>query len=132
VRAIERAGAESFEGNRLSRMGVWAVEFTADWCPFCREFAPRFASLSLSGAHALIADLTDLASPLWESFRIEVVPTVLVFRDGEEIARADGIPGEGLYDSHVRAIESALAEAMATPNRSRQTPSRRSPRGPAR
>ncbi len=105
---MERFGPEAFSGRRLNRPGSWAVVFLATWCPFCREFAPQFAHLARTSGHLAVGDLTDLGNPLWETFDIEVVPTVLVFRDGKLLRRVDGRPMEGLGPADVRDIEAAL------------------------
>src|SRR5215469_16684576 len=74
--AMDRLGPADFEGERLLRAGRWAVCFAAEWCGFCDEFLPRFGRLaSTPGLSLAIGDLTDLASPLWDRFRIDVVPT---------------------------------------------------------
>jgi len=105
---IAVVGADEFEGRRLRRDGVWAVAFAADWCPFCRAFLPRFAELGIRHPQLLIADLTDEDSPLWDRFDIQVVPTVLVFVDGQPQDRFDGLGGVGLTQEAVDAIAAAL------------------------
>jgi thioredoxin len=107
--AIERVGPEAFDGTRLRRSGAWAVAFLADWCPFCQEFSPRFSALAVSGVHLLIADLSSAESPLWDRFDVEVVPTVVVFRDGSSVARFDGRSGYGLDSSDLASVGSTLA-----------------------
>ena len=104
---LERIGVESFEGERLRRAGTWAVAFLADWCPFCREFAPSFAALEGDGFGVAAADLTDEGSPLWERFEIEVVPSVVVFREGDSLFRANGRLMEGLGPQDLARIRSA-------------------------
>ncbi len=94
---MEILGPGAFEGQTLRRPGRYAVVFSADWCPFCRDFLPKFAALEGNPKfHVAQVDLTDLQSPLWEQFEIEVVPSVVVFRDGEVTQRTDGIAGVGL------------------------------------
>jgi thiol-disulfide isomerase/thioredoxin len=107
VRLLE----SSFRGTALTEPGVWAVEFVADWCPFCQEFAPKFAALAGRGFHLARADVTSSGSPLWERFHIDVIPTVLVFRDGAIIHRADGRYGEGLDEGDLASIERAARDA---------------------
>jgi thioredoxin 1 len=105
---MERVGAEAFEDDRLRRPGTWIVGFLADWCPFCRAFAPHLESLGAPpGRGVLLADVTDESSPLWERFGVDVVPTVIVFRDGRPIFRRDGHLGRGLGESDIRAIDEA-------------------------
>jgi hypothetical protein len=105
----ERIGAQAFDGLRLRRNGTWAIAFLADWCPFSRAFLPSFAALTGGDFGLAIADLTDEENPLWEQFAIEVVPSVIVFRDGTPIFRADGRLMEGLGPNDLTAVQSAAA-----------------------
>lgn len=108
VDRLERLDARAFDGQRLLRPGCWAVAFMAEWCPFCREFAPRFGSLADTGASLAVADLTSYASPLWDDFSIAIVPSVVVFRGGETVLRAEGRPMEGLDDADLARIREAI------------------------
>ncbi|MCI4324086.1 MAG: thioredoxin family protein [Thermoplasmata archaeon] len=102
---MERLGKEAFAGDRLDRAGTWVVAFVADWCPFCDEFLPRYtARRPPVGARLALADLTDVESPLWDRFRVDVIPTVLIFEDGREIARKDGVLGVGLGDPELDSV----------------------------
>ena len=77
--------------------GTVAVLFTAEWCPFCQRFKSLFDSaLDQNGLMKAIADMSDLENPLWELFDVGVVPTVVVFNDGEPVLRKDGVLGRGL------------------------------------
>ncbi|HTW55558.1 MAG TPA: thioredoxin family protein [Thermoplasmata archaeon] len=112
---LETVGADAFDGRRLRREGVWAVAFAADWCPFCRAFLPRFAALRARHPQLLVGDVTSEESPLWDRFGIEVVPTVIVFVDGQPHDRFDGMGGVGLTQEAVDAIAAAL-DRRATPH----------------
>ena len=108
---MDRLDASDFEKARLARGGVWIVAFIADWCPFCQSFLPQFSTLEAeTGFRAAIGDLTSEESPHWDDFRIEVVPTVAVFRDGRVVFRVDGILGTGLPPG---GLERARASALA-------------------
>lgn len=113
---LPTVGPEAFDGDRLDRDGLWAVAFLADWCPFCHEFAPRFESLGALGGDLLVADVTDLESPLWDRFRLDIVPTVVVFRDGAAVTRADGVSMRGLGDDDLRAVRAALGPRSSVPS----------------
>ena len=111
MEADAKLGPSDFEGKYLKKSGTVAVLFAAEWCPFCRRFSPIFES-ALAGKRMpmALADLTDLANPLWETFDIQVVPTVMVFKDGELIHRMDGVLGQGLPDN---AMSEVLPYLMA-------------------
>lgn len=108
---MEKLGADAFDGERLRREGTWIVAFLADWCPFCRRFQSPYERLAPDdGFRVAVGDVTSEESRLWDVFRIEVVPTLVVFRDGQAVFRADGILGEGLP---AEAIDQARAAALA-------------------
>lgn len=107
---MEILGPDAFDGRTLRRAGRYAVVFAADWCPFCQAFLPQFAKLGEDPKlHVAGVDLTDPDAPLWEQFEVEVVPSVVVFRDGEVTFRLDGIPGVGLGPADVRRIRTAVS-----------------------
>jgi thioredoxin 1 len=87
------------------------VLFFAEWCPFCRSFYPRFES-ALGGKSIAWAqvDISNLENPLWETFDIDVVPTIIIFKEGQQAFRKDGVLGRGLPE---KAIDEALQEMKA-------------------
>jgi thioredoxin 1 len=104
-------GTADFEGKRLKRTGTLAVLFAAEWCPFCRRFTSIFDSvLSSKGISRGLVDLSDLENPLWEEFDIDVVPSVMVFREGELVYRIEGILGRGLPDNVMDEVMLNLPE----------------------
>lgn len=68
--------------------GATVLEFGAPWCPHCIGAQPLL-EVALSARH----DVRHLkiedgqGRPLGRSFRIKLWPSVLVLRDGEELAR---------------------------------------------
>jgi thiol-disulfide isomerase/thioredoxin len=119
---MELLGPDAFAGQTLLRPGTWAIDFSADWCPYCTAFLPNFATLEEGGALEIaVADLTDLESPLWDSFEVEVVPTVILFKEGKVIFRANGRSGEGLDGADLSAVRAALAPRGGVPSRRRKT-----------
>lgn len=108
---IERVGPEAFDGTRLLRTGVVVVGFLADWCPYCVQFLPDLAALERPNVPVLLADLSDEASPLWETFEVAIVPTLVVFSDGRPVFRADGVRSRGLGPKDLAAASEAIARA---------------------
>jgi thiol-disulfide isomerase/thioredoxin len=67
---------------------VWA----GDWCPDCRAVLPDFsAALEAAGvpdeAIREIAVDRDKQGPAVDAYDVEYIPTIVLERDGEEIAR---------------------------------------------
>ena len=68
--------------------GTVALEFGTDWCGYCRAAAPLIAT-AVAGfpnlKHIKVEDGSGRA--LGRSFRIKLWPTLVVLRDGTEVAR---------------------------------------------
>lgn len=68
--------------------GTVAIEFGTDWCGYCRAAAPLIAT-AVAGfpelKHIKVED--GSGRPLGRSFRVKLWPTLVVLRDGKEVAR---------------------------------------------
>lgn len=85
--------------------------FFAQWCPFCRAFKSVFESLALSSDEDFTTvDISHEESPVWERYDIEIVPTLIVFSQGETIARRDGKPHIGLSETDLRELIEEIRE----------------------
>ncbi len=71
---------------------------------FYPQFESAMKSNDLSWAEVNISDTED---PLWETFDIKVVPTVILFKDGQPVFRRDGVLGRGLSR---KALEETVQE----------------------
>ncbi|MEV6663387.1 thioredoxin family protein [Streptomyces nigra] len=63
------------------------VEFTADWCPPCRQMGPVLAALAAEeGERLKVVQLDVDTNPLTtNAYKVLSMPTFLVFRDGEPV-----------------------------------------------
>lgn len=69
-----------------------AVDFWAPWCAPCRAFAPTFqqAAQDLAGKVAFAKLNTEADPEGGAEFRIQAIPTLLLFEQGREKARLSG------------------------------------------
>ncbi|THG77797.1 thioredoxin TrxC [Pseudomonas sp. A-1] len=86
--AVDGAGfAAQLRGDLPLLLDVWA-----DWCGPCKAFAPVFdqAARQLSG-RVRLAKLDSEAEPqLAGQFGIRSIPSLILFKDGREVARQSG------------------------------------------
>ncbi len=72
---------ETFEAQ-FEKGGTLIVDFWAPWCPPCRAFAPVYEQASERHAGIAFAKVnTEEQQELAVMFRIESIPTIMVFRD---------------------------------------------------
>jgi thioredoxin 2 len=68
------------------------IDFHADWCGPCKVMAPVFDELAREKrGQALVLKLdTDRNPGATQRFGVRGIPTLIVFRDGREVAREVG------------------------------------------
>ena len=70
--------------------GRHLVLFYASWCPDCSRFMPVFDSLKPHATLQTAKARTDAdENPIWEDWKIERVPTVVLFENGKEKLRVE-------------------------------------------
>lgn len=77
------------------------VLFYASWCPFSIRFLPIFEKFAEDKAQNCVQVKTDDKAALCEEYSIDVVPTVIFFKNGKAAKRLGGIQGVGLDEKQL-------------------------------
>ena len=89
--AAEHLTEENFEAKIAS--GVVLVDFFATWCGPCKMLSPIIEEIAAEcdGSFSVYKVDIDEAGDVAMDFGIMSVPTVIIFKDGEEAERMIGV-----------------------------------------
>jgi thiol-disulfide isomerase/thioredoxin len=99
---------ETIDGKRLRETlgagkGDLLALFVAHWCGYCKRLKEDLAADEL-GVDVVHVDISDEDDPAWNEWRIELVPTAVLFRNGAEVARKPPASIRGLSVGEIREL----------------------------
>ncbi len=111
-RPIDVRGGQLTAHLRGDRGGAVLVDVWAPWCGPCRTMAPQFAAAARElEPEVRLLKLDSQANPqTGGELRVSSIPTLILFRDGREVARQSGALSAGQIVAWTRQ---ALAQATA-------------------
>ncbi len=104
---IKNVGLEDFDAEVINSPIPVLVDFWAPWCGPCHMVAPIVEKIAerYAGKIKVVKVNLDEALELAQRFGIQSIPTLMVFKNGEIVARLIGVQPEQALAS---AVESAL------------------------
>jgi len=98
-KAMAAVNLTSADFDEKIKSGVVMVDFWAEWCGPCKMAAPVVEELSEEYKdRAVIAKVdVDAEAELSGKYGVMSIPTVILFKDGNEIGRQVGFAGKAGY-----------------------------------
>ena len=82
---------QNFNEEVLGTKGTILVDFYADWCGPCKMMAPIVEEISNERSDIVVGKVNiDDNMQIAHNFKIVSIPTLIVFKDGEEHKRIVG------------------------------------------
>ena len=78
-----------FEEKILKNKELAVVDFWAPWCTYCRRIEPAYEKIGSEYEDKLLVGKVNIDDEpaLAEKYQVEIIPTLMVFKDGEPVGQ---------------------------------------------
>lgn len=98
---VHHVSESQFDREVLQSSGTVLVDFYADWCGPCKLLSPVLEELARETPDAKIVKVNvDHAPGVASRYRVNSIPTLVVFRDGQAKTGMVGLASK----SHLRSL----------------------------
>ncbi len=93
------------------------VDFHAEWCPPCKKLGPVLAKATEAHPGVVYVGKVDVdkASDLAQENKVSSIPDVRIFKNGVEVDRFVGFPGEAAVLAKIDSLSKGIQPATASP-----------------
>lgn len=89
---VLKVTSENFEKEVLNSDKTTIIDFYADWCGPCKMMSPIIDEIAEENENVKVGKLNvDEAQDIAGKYNVMSIPTIIIFKDGEEISRFVGV-----------------------------------------
>ena len=85
--AAKALTTEEFNQLVLEEKQLTIVDYWAPWCVYCRRIEPAYEKIGSEYGDKLMVTKVNIDEEpqLAEKYQVEIIPTLMIFRDGEPV-----------------------------------------------
>lgn len=95
----------TFDSEVLKSKEPVLVDFFAEWCGPCKALAPSINQVAgeLAGKLKVVKVDVDASPGITTKYKIQAMPTLILFADGKEVNRRQGLMSKTVLDGWVKS-----------------------------